>query len=87
MLIAYSEAFKRWGISRGFIIFIIGENQRYASLVWSSKKIRCVIKSTITAETLALWDAAEYYFLIRSMIQELLNMNNFVQDVPTLEKF
>ena len=39
------------GVSRGVgIIFIVGENGEYAPLSWNSKKIKKMVKSTITAE-------------------------------------
>ena len=69
-LITYSDAsLNNLKDGESHIIFIVGENQRYAPLVWSSKKIKRIVKSTIAAETLALLDAAEYCFLIQPMIK------------------
>ncbi len=74
-LIAFSDtsfaSLKCGGSQGGFLIFLCGENKKYALISWQSKKVKRVVKSTIAAETLALQEAAEASILIRHVICEL----------------
>ena len=56
----------------GFIIFMCGSG-KYAPIVWKSIKLKRVVKSTLSAETLALEEALESSFMIKSLLCELLN--------------
>ena len=56
----------------GFIIFLINNNNRYAPISWKSRKIQCVVKSTLAAETLAL----EEYYMIRLILLEIYNIKS-----------
>ena len=60
----------------GFVIFLESEN-RVIPLAWQSRKIRRVVKSTLSAETMALMEGAEHCFLLKTMLKEILNT-----DVP-----
>lgn len=79
-IVAFSDAsfnnLPKGGSQGGFICFLVGENGRHAPLCWSSKRIRRVTKSTIGAETLALVEAAENCFLIRSTLNELFDIKS-----------
>ena len=46
----------------GFIIFLMDKTARLSPIMWQSKRISRVVKSTIATETLALVDAAEASF-------------------------
>ena len=46
----------------GFIIFMCGSG-KYASIAWKSNKLKRVVKSTLSAETLALEEALESSFM------------------------
>ena len=48
-------------------------SRKYASIAWKSNKLKRVVKSTLSAETLALEEALESSFMIKSPLYELLN--------------
>ena len=60
------------GSQGGFIIFLCNKDGKAAPIQWQSRKIRCVVKSTLAAECLAQVEAAEACFLIKSQLAELL---------------
>ena len=64
------------GSQGGFIVFIVGRNQKYAPLMWQSRKIKRVVKSTLAAETMALLEGTESCFLIKSTLFEILILSN-----------
>ena len=77
-LYAFSDAshanlpgFKSQG---GFIIFIKGENGNSAPIVWTSKKVKRVVKSPLAAETLALQEAVEHAALIKALLCEIYDV-------------
>ena len=47
--------------------------------MWQSKKIHCMVKSTMATETLALVDAAEISYWLSNLISELLSYNQDVK--------
>ena len=52
--------------------------------MWQSKKIHCMVKSTMATETLALVDAAEISYWLSNLISELLSYNQDVKiHLPT----
>ena len=63
------------GSQEGLIIFLVGENGSYAPLVWKSKKVKRVVKSTLAAETLSLLDGAEHGMLLASILSEIVGVN------------
>ena len=44
-------------------------------LTWQSRKLRRVVKSTITAETLELQKVIEVAFMMKCILLEILNLN------------
>ena len=59
----------------GIIVFIEGSNGKYMPLTWQSRKLRRVVKSTITAETLELQKVIEVAFMMKCILLEILNFN------------
>ena len=59
------------GSQGGFVIFLADENGSRCPLMWKSRKVRRVVKSTLAAETLALLDAAESAFYIRKILEDI----------------
>ena len=55
----------------GFIIFLINKHSKYAPVSWKSRKLQRVVKSTLAAETLALEEALEECYIIRSILLEI----------------
>ena len=77
-LYAFSDAshanlpgFKSQG---GFIIFMKGENGNSAPIVWTSKKVKRVVKSPLAAETLAVQEAVEHATLVKAVICEMYDL-------------
>ena len=56
-------------------MMIEGSNGKYMILTWQSRKLRRVVKSTLTAETLALQEVIEVAFLTKCVLLEILNLN------------
>ena len=85
-LISFSDAsfanLRGGGSQGGFLVFLQGCNDKYALISWQSKKLKRVVKSTIAAETLALQDAAESCFMLRSQICELLQFDERSAIIP-----
>ena len=70
------------GGSRGaFIIFLYGNN-KHASIAWTSRKLKRVVKSTLSGETLALEESLETCFMIKSLLAELIGKGNYQNIVP-----
>ena len=65
----------RVGVIKGFIIFLAGSNGNYAPIHWQSKKIECVVESTIAGETLELLEATEHCFFITTILCEIYKLN------------
>ena len=57
----------------GFIIFLYRNEKSFSPIAWKSFKIKRVVKSTLAAETLALEQALETCFMMKSFLCELLN--------------
>ena len=55
----------------GFIIFLVDSCGNHCPIIWQSRTIRRVVKSTLAAETLALLDCVEAGFYVARIIQEL----------------
>ena len=60
----------------GCIVFLCKDQKKYAPISWKSKKIHRVVKGTIAAETLALQEALETYYMIRAILLELNKKEN-----------
>ena len=59
------------GSQGGFVIFLPDENGHRCPIMWKSRKVRRVVKSTLAAETLALLDAAESAVYIRRILEDI----------------
>ena len=65
---------KDTGSQGGIITVPLGQNGYFAPLTWHSKKIKRVLKSTFSAETLALLEGAESSFMMKSFISEIYQL-------------
>lgn len=63
------------GSQGGFIIFLRGEDER-CPIYWQSKRIRRVVKSTLSAEALALLDCLEAAVYLARILQEISGCGN-----------
>ena len=85
-LICFSETsfghLKCCGSQGGMVVFIEGSNGKYMPLTWQSRKLRRIIKNTLTAETLALQEVLEVAFMIKYILLEILNLNVENQILP-----
>ena len=59
----------------GYIIFLVGKDGKYSPLTWKSKKLKRVVKSTLSAETLALEEGIEACFMLKSILCEILGFH------------
>ena len=57
----------------GMIVFLKGKNGKISPLSWTSRKIKRVCRSTLTAETMALLEVSETCFWLSHIINELIN--------------
>ena len=60
------------GSEGGFIVFLVDNVGNSNPIIWASKRIKRVVKSTLAAETLSLVEAAENAFLLAKFIEEIL---------------
>ena len=65
----------------GYLIFLVGENNKCVLLNLQSRRIWRVVRSSLAAETLALSDAADNGIYLAKMLSELLFNNSYC--VPT----
>ena len=63
------------GSQGGYILFVCDEENVKNVVSWQSKRIKRVVKSTLSAETMALLEAAEAGVYIATMIAQALNIN------------
>ena len=76
-LIAYHDAsyanLQDGGSQGGFIVFVTDQNEcKTSPIAWQSRKLKCVVKSTLAAETLSQLEASEACFWLGSTLSELL---------------
>ena len=73
-LVCFSDAsfpnLKCGGSQGGLLVFLQGRNQNYMLLAWQSRKLKRLVKSTLTAET-ALQEAIEAAIMIKSLLLEI----------------
>lgn len=62
------------GSQGGHIIFLKG-NENFSPITWQSKKIKRIVKSTLAAEALALDEAADSCFYLKTLLQEITGQN------------
>ena len=48
----------------GFIIFLYKSDENHGPVLWKSRKIQQVVKSTLAAEILAMGEALEKWYII-----------------------
>ncbi len=58
--------------SQGGHIIFIKSNKTFSPVTWQSKKIKRIVKSTLAAEALALDDAADACFYLKTLLQEII---------------
>ena len=67
-LICFSDAsfanVKCGGSQGGLLVFLEGSDRRNMLLAWQSRKLKQVVKSTLTAETLALQELIEVAYMM-----------------------
>lgn len=76
-LICYSDAsygnLSDGGSQGGYVIFLSNKDKSITiPLAWQSKRVRRVVKSTLSAETLALIEAAESSYWLSSIIRDVV---------------
>ena len=59
----------------GFVIFLKDQDNKRCPIFWQSRKIRRVVKSTLSAETLALLDCAEASVYLARILLEITGYN------------
>ena len=64
------------GSHGGVIIFLCNKNGQCSPIMWQSRQIKRVVKSTMSAETLIQVECAEAAFWIKSLLEEILNPPN-----------
>ena len=60
------------GSQGGFVIFLKDKNKRRCPIFWQSRKLRRVVKSTLSAETLALVECAEAASYLGRIIMDIV---------------
>ena len=66
------ENFKDGGSQGGFIIYLVGENDVSSPIMWKSKKLCRVVKSTMAAETLIQVKAIEACLWLANLWSKML---------------
>ena len=75
----YSDASYNNLENGGFCVFLQDFYGNLSLIMWQSKKICGMVKSTMSAETLALVDATEASCWLSNLISELLSYNKYVK--------
>ena len=86
-LVAFSDASHAnlpdgFSSAGGYIIFLVGENEKCCPLAWEAKKIRRVVKSTLAAETLALVEAVDMAFYLGCILSDILYNGSKTLEIP-----
>ena len=58
----------------GYIIFLVDEDLRAAPIIWTSTKIKRVVRSSLAAEALIAVDCADAMIYIKSLVEEIMNI-------------
>ena len=59
------------GSQGGFIIFLSDSSHNRCPVLWQSRKVRRVVKSTLSAEALALLDCAEAAVYLQGILEQI----------------
>jgi len=60
----------------GYVIFILGSNNRCCPLTWKSGKARRVVKSTIAAEAMALLDGIDEALYLKKVLFQIMSLSS-----------
>ena len=74
------------GFQGGYILFLVGNNNKYLPIAWQSKHIRKVVKSTLAAETLAMVDMSKASLFYRKLLLELLQLKDEIDNIKIICK-
>ena len=66
------------GSQEGYLIFLVGDNNKCSLINWQSKQIKRVARTSLSAETLALCYTIDDVIFLQHMILKLL-FNNSVK--------
>lgn len=58
----------------GFIVFITSSEEKAAPMVWQSRKLQRITRSTLSSETLSMVEAVDAGFLLVKQIEEVLGV-------------
>lgn len=59
------------GTQGGHLIILMGENVKFSPLAWQSKRVKRVVRSTLTGETLAMSDRIDNAIFLSTLFSEL----------------
>ena len=74
------------GSQGGYIIFLVGSNDKYMPIAWQSELVRRVVKSTLAAETQAIIDMAEACIFYRKLLLEILQVKDNIDNIKSFCK-
>ncbi|XP_057290888.1 uncharacterized protein LOC130613581 [Hydractinia symbiolongicarpus] len=75
------------GSQGGFLIFLANQlNQSLSLISWQSRKLKRVVNSTLSAETMQLIDAAGKGYWIRCLYEEIFNIASLIQCLTDSKK-
>ena len=66
----------------GYIVFLVGENRNTVPLSWRSRKVKGVVKSTLSAKTLALDESAIQSFYLKQVLAEIIDLS--AEELPII---
>ena len=69
-------------IKRRLIVFLVGENENAVPLSWRSRKVKQVLKNTLSAETLALDESAIQSFYLKQVLAEIIDLS--AEELPII---
>ena len=67
----------------GYIVFLVDEQLSSAPIMWTSMKIRRVVRSSLAAEALIAVDCADAMIYIKTLVEEIMNVEG-EQSRPTI---
>ena len=59
----------------GYIVFLVDEQLRSAPIMWTSTKIKRVVRSLLAAEALIAVDCADSMIYIKTLVEEIMNID------------
>ena len=74
------------GYQGGYMDFFVGRNNKYLLIAWQSKCIRKVVKSTLTAKTLAMVDISEACLFYRNLLLEWRQLKDDTKNIKIMYK-